>query len=152
MFVTNWISTTKIQKISEITNFFRHYFLSRTEVYTSTNCYGKNPILKTNLFIHDFFLFCQWIQNWQLTFYYLTAKIKKRRILLVVHSRFQNLHFLVLLNEQYWGLYRNENTSPFAIWTPLLKCNYLIIVTERVCHPFQWAFSVVMFNGSPRML
>ena len=36
MFVTNWISTTKIQKISEITNFFRHYFLSRTEVN-----YGK---------------------------------------------------------------------------------------------------------------
>ena len=35
MFVTNWISTTKIQKISEITNFFRHYFLSRTEVYKS---------------------------------------------------------------------------------------------------------------------
>ena len=34
MFVTNWISTTKIQKISEITNFFRHYFLSRTEVYS----------------------------------------------------------------------------------------------------------------------
>ena len=33
MFVTNWNSTTKIQKISEITNFFRHYFLSRTEVY-----------------------------------------------------------------------------------------------------------------------
>ena len=33
MFVTNWISTTKIQKISEITNFFRHYFLSRTEVF-----------------------------------------------------------------------------------------------------------------------
>ena len=32
MFVTNWISTTKIQKISEITNFFRHYFVSRTEV------------------------------------------------------------------------------------------------------------------------
>ena len=38
MFVTNWISTTKIQKISEITNFFRHYFLSRTEVeYTETH-------------------------------------------------------------------------------------------------------------------
>ena len=35
MFVTNWISTTKIQKISEITNFFRHYFLSRTEVVYS---------------------------------------------------------------------------------------------------------------------
>ncbi len=34
MFVTNWNSTTKIQKISEITNFFRHYFLSRTEVKT----------------------------------------------------------------------------------------------------------------------
>ena len=32
MFVTNWNSTTKIQKISEITNFFRHYFLSRTEL------------------------------------------------------------------------------------------------------------------------
>lgn len=36
MFVTNWISTTKIQKISEITNFFRHYFLSRTEVVIFT--------------------------------------------------------------------------------------------------------------------
>lgn len=35
MFVTIWNSTTKIQKISEITNFFRHYFLSRTEVYLS---------------------------------------------------------------------------------------------------------------------
>ena len=32
MFVTNWNSTTKIQKISEITNFFRHYFLSQTEL------------------------------------------------------------------------------------------------------------------------
>ena len=39
MFVTNWISTTKIQKISEITNFFRHYFLSRTEVIL----YSKFP-------------------------------------------------------------------------------------------------------------
>lgn len=38
MFVTNWISTTKIQKISEITNFFRHYFLSRTEVYNERKC------------------------------------------------------------------------------------------------------------------
>ena len=37
MFVTNWISTTKIQKISEITNFFRHYFLSRTEVMMGWN-------------------------------------------------------------------------------------------------------------------
>ena len=37
MFVTNWISTTKIQKISEITNFFRHYFLSRTEVKNIIN-------------------------------------------------------------------------------------------------------------------
>ena len=36
MFVTNWISPTKIQKISEITNFFRHYFLSRTEVVSKT--------------------------------------------------------------------------------------------------------------------
>ena len=44
MFVTNWISTTKIQKISEITNFFRHYFLSRTEViniesYETEQCF-----------------------------------------------------------------------------------------------------------------
>ena len=38
MFVTNWISTTKIQKISEITNFFRHYFLSRTEVFSTHEC------------------------------------------------------------------------------------------------------------------
>ena len=37
MFVTNWISPTKIQKISEITNFFRHYFLSRTEVLKVQN-------------------------------------------------------------------------------------------------------------------
>ena len=48
MFVTNWISTTKIQKISEITNFFRHYFLSRTEVslddfFTITNYPGADP-------------------------------------------------------------------------------------------------------------
>lgn len=40
MFVTNWISTTKIQKISEITNFFRHYFLSRTEVYFNGSTYA----------------------------------------------------------------------------------------------------------------
>ena len=39
MFVTNWISTTKIQKISEITNFFRHYFLSRTEVIYDTSSF-----------------------------------------------------------------------------------------------------------------
>ena len=37
MFVTNWNSTTKIQKMSEITNFFRHYFLSRTEVEYQKN-------------------------------------------------------------------------------------------------------------------
>ena len=40
MFVTNWISTTKIQKISEITNFFRHYFLSRTEVIIGSEAFG----------------------------------------------------------------------------------------------------------------
>ena len=40
MFVTNWISTTKIQKISEITNFFRHYFLSRTEVMSNASPLG----------------------------------------------------------------------------------------------------------------
>ena len=44
MFVTNWISTTKIQKISEITNFFRHYFLSRTEVYYENNVLPLSPI------------------------------------------------------------------------------------------------------------
>ena len=51
MFVTNCISTTKIQKISEITNFFRHYFLSRTEVrYThptdggGARLYVPNPM------------------------------------------------------------------------------------------------------------
>ena len=47
MFVTNWNSTTKIQKISEITNFFRHYFLSRTEVYCLTNWSHETfPIVK----------------------------------------------------------------------------------------------------------
>ena len=48
MFVTNWISTTKIQKISEITNFFRHYFLSRTEVILciskTINYFCSNPL------------------------------------------------------------------------------------------------------------
>ena len=43
MFVTNWISTTKIQKISEITNFFRHYFLSRTEVPTVNATFTHCP-------------------------------------------------------------------------------------------------------------
>ena len=45
MFVTNWISTTKIQKISEITNFFRHYFLSRTEVFLVLYLHGSGKIL-----------------------------------------------------------------------------------------------------------
>ncbi len=44
MFVTNWISTTKIQKISEITNFFRHYFLSRTEVMNDDFLYLTHDI------------------------------------------------------------------------------------------------------------
>lgn len=45
MFVTNWISTTKIQKISEITNFFRHYFLSRTEVINYLTHENKTTFL-----------------------------------------------------------------------------------------------------------
>ena len=45
MFVTNWISTTKIQKISEITNFFRHYFLSRTEVIISGHASGADALI-----------------------------------------------------------------------------------------------------------
>ena len=51
MFVTNWISTTKIQKISEITNFFRHYFLSRTEVEiypTAHDRRGNDGMLSRN--------------------------------------------------------------------------------------------------------
>ena len=53
MFVTNWISTTKIQKISEITNFFRHYFLSRTEVeYTETH----KKRVRHRLMTHPLFL------------------------------------------------------------------------------------------------
>ena len=53
MFVTNWISTTKIQKISEITNFFRHYFLSRTEVNNekySQDCTKAYAVLKHQKF------------------------------------------------------------------------------------------------------
>ena len=50
MFVTNWISTTKIQKISEITNFFRHYFLSRTEVSILPPDHGRsNPARMTDI-------------------------------------------------------------------------------------------------------
>ena len=58
MFVTNWISTTKIQKISEITNFFRHYFLSRTEVrykrgaaYEPLTIGGNKVTIKTPLIV-----------------------------------------------------------------------------------------------------
>ena len=57
MFVTNWISTTKIQKISEITNFFRHYFLSRTEVTIyigdETERYEVTEITKNRLCLRD---------------------------------------------------------------------------------------------------
>ena len=60
MFVTNWISTTKIQKISEITNFFRHYFLSRTEViathysFATLQVIDKEPLLsRWNREIHQ---------------------------------------------------------------------------------------------------
>ena len=62
MFVTNWISTTKIQKISEITNFFRHYFLSRTEVNIWQTCQRKTCSYKTKkmvnhlLMIHHLFI------------------------------------------------------------------------------------------------
>ena len=55
MFVTNWISTTKIQKISEITNFFRHYFLSRTEVF---NYKDNDKISQNRLYDSLFILFC----------------------------------------------------------------------------------------------
>lgn len=51
MFVTNWISTTKIQKISEITNFFRHYFLSRTEVYTAFNNTKYSSWVVTDVYV-----------------------------------------------------------------------------------------------------
>ena len=55
MFVTNWISTTKIQKISEITNFFRHYFLSRTEVFIQTTMLmptcSRQTLVKGNAFL-----------------------------------------------------------------------------------------------------
>lgn len=54
MFVTNWISTTKIQKISEITNFFRHYFLSRTEVsYGSDKAKVTKSLLLENIHTKD---------------------------------------------------------------------------------------------------
>ena len=52
MFVTNWISTTKIQKISEITNFFRHYFLSRTEVYAYK---GLHNLIKALAIVQKFY-------------------------------------------------------------------------------------------------
>lgn len=54
MFVTNWISTTKIQKISEITNFFRHYFLSRTEVKYVLNIEKGGLTFNFLVYLHDF--------------------------------------------------------------------------------------------------
>ena len=63
MFVTNWISTTKIQKISEITNFFRHYFLSRTEVtyvsYTSSQTTISVPLYTTIILCSCVFLMAE---------------------------------------------------------------------------------------------
>ena len=57
MFVTNWISTTKIQKISEITNFFRHYFLSRTEVIIfTTNFYFPISTQQRQAVIQDLYV------------------------------------------------------------------------------------------------
>ena len=53
MFVTNWISTTKIQKISEITNFFRHYFLSRTEVKEENRYRPLKKKEQSDLFPHS---------------------------------------------------------------------------------------------------
>ena len=59
MFVTNWISTTKIQKISEITNFFRHYFLSRTEV----DIWSCDQVL-LNFGLGGFFFFLPFLHVW----------------------------------------------------------------------------------------
>ena len=53
MFVTNWISTTKIQKISEITNFFRHYFLSRTEVLLFRICKFMEKLSNNKILVRD---------------------------------------------------------------------------------------------------
>ena len=68
MFVTNWISTTKIQKISEITNFFRHYFLSRTEVIFHYLCTGKSKQNSANMAgtVKDMSLIKQVLQQKQL--------------------------------------------------------------------------------------
>lgn len=56
MFVTNWISTTNIQKISEITNFFRHYFLSRTEVKCSSRINIKEVESDLKFRFHLFYI------------------------------------------------------------------------------------------------
>ena len=62
MFVTNCISTTKIQKISEITNFFRHYFLSRTEVkvykkYENIGMFGVKNYVNVYRFLRKYSVF-----------------------------------------------------------------------------------------------
>ena len=74
MFVTNWISTTKIQKISEITNFFRHYFLSRTEVmFERTKVLSKKSSLRDKNHqnppsLRDFSVFNHAMRNFYCTF------------------------------------------------------------------------------------
>ena len=66
MFVTNWILTTKIQKISEITNFFRHYFLSRTEViYDNRSSEGKTILVCSLLDRLKFCLVMEYLQVWR---------------------------------------------------------------------------------------
>ena len=64
MFVTNWISTTKIQKISEITNFFRHYFLSRTEVGYYHLANMKRFLMETDEWLRRRLRMCIW-KSWK---------------------------------------------------------------------------------------
>ena len=63
MFVTNWISPTKIQKISEITNFFRHYFLSRTEVYSYDTPYSNETENGTFEYFPNRYMFVTYYTN-----------------------------------------------------------------------------------------
>ena len=86
MFVTNWISPTKIQKISEITNFFRHYFLSRTEVTSVSQYLFLDPAnFKTNTTVYGIFRpwvsFCFEVKKKQRIFYELDLGLAKWRLL-----------------------------------------------------------------------
>jgi len=112
MFVTNWISPTKIQKISEITNFFRHYFLSRTEVVFEipvahhadiVEIWGKDArIFEDGSILHDGLLRTGYL-------YHIVESLVQKVNLKIKRP---SLHILVIIGKVWIVIYRLEVCLP----------------------------------------